>query len=122
MYRGSCLCGGINYEIRGEIRNSSHCHCKMCQKGHGAAFASYGVVNRSELVYTKGAELISEYESSDKIFRTFCSRCGANLEWRNGNKPETTDIALGTLDSEFSEVIKRHIYTETKATWLELAE
>ena len=46
MLRGSCLCGTVRYEIRGPVGRVSHCHCAMCRKAHGAAFATYGRVER----------------------------------------------------------------------------
>ena len=36
--RGSCLCGGVRFEIAGPLMRSSHCLCRQCQKGHGAPF------------------------------------------------------------------------------------
>src|SRR5215472_3531580 len=32
--RGSCLCGGVRFEIDGPLMRSSHCHCRQCQKAH----------------------------------------------------------------------------------------
>jgi hypothetical protein len=40
MLRGSCLCGGIGYEITGELESPLNCHCSMCRKATGAAFRS----------------------------------------------------------------------------------
>lgn len=40
MLRGSCLCGGVRYEISGPLSYPLNCHCSMCRKAHGAAFRS----------------------------------------------------------------------------------
>jgi len=32
---GSCLCGSVQYEVKGSLRNIINCHCSMCQKLHG---------------------------------------------------------------------------------------
>ncbi|WP_455168458.1 GFA family protein [Alkalimarinus alittae] len=37
MLKGSCLCRQVQYEIKSMPRKVSHCHCRMCQKQHGAA-------------------------------------------------------------------------------------
>ena len=37
MIRGSCLCGGVRYEIDGQIGPALNCHCSMCRKATGAA-------------------------------------------------------------------------------------
>ena len=41
MVRGSCLCGDVVWEASGKLERMSHCHCSMCRKAHGAAFATY---------------------------------------------------------------------------------
>ena len=53
---GSCLCGAIAYELRSSPKAVSHCHCRICQKAHGAAFATYGSVPAKDLVFTQGQE------------------------------------------------------------------
>ena len=40
MLRGSCLCGGVRYEITGPLSGALNCHCSMCRKAQGAAFRS----------------------------------------------------------------------------------
>jgi hypothetical protein len=78
MLRGSCLCGRVRYEMRGPVGRVSHCHCAMCRKAHGAAFATYGRVERSDFAVVSGAEDIASYRSSPEVMRTFCKRCGSN--------------------------------------------
>jgi hypothetical protein len=38
--RGSCLCGGVRFEITGPLSNPMNCHCSQCRKQHGAPFRS----------------------------------------------------------------------------------
>ena len=40
MLKGSCLCGGIRYEIDADLGPVTNCHCSQCRKAAGAAFAS----------------------------------------------------------------------------------
>ena len=41
MIRGSCLCGGIHYEISGGLHDMHFCHCSMCRKAHVASKAPW---------------------------------------------------------------------------------
>ncbi len=41
------------------VEQMTHCHCSQCRKVHGAAFASYGSVPRSDLRILRGANSIS---------------------------------------------------------------
>ena len=121
MYSGSCLCGEINYELLSEPKKVSHCHCAMCQKQHGAAFATYASVPRSELVYISGQASLVEYQSSENIKRKFCNVCGSNIEWSGSTKyPTWTSIAIATLDTHYQPKKIINIQTESKACWLNI--
>ena len=43
ILNGSCLCGGIKFEINGPLVAPNNCHCTMCSKQHGAAFPAVPV-------------------------------------------------------------------------------
>ena len=120
MIRGSCLCGGIRYEIAGECHDVMNCHCSMCQKGHGAAFATYAAVDPREVCFTQGAELISRYRSSNQAERSFCSRCGSNLMFEPAATPHEAWIAMGGFDTEPRERPRCHIFVDSKASWFEI--
>jgi hypothetical protein len=50
MYTGSCLCGGVAYEIDGELEPIQVCHCSQCRKAQGTAIVTnipVGVCQRS---------------------------------------------------------------------------
>ncbi|MGO7428793.1 GFA family protein, partial [Rhizobium ruizarguesonis] len=38
-YTGGCQCGAIRFRVSGDIKDSSICHCRMCQKAFGAYYA-----------------------------------------------------------------------------------
>ncbi|WP_454253456.1 GFA family protein [Pseudomonas sp. Marseille-Q7302] len=58
-YLGSCLCSEASFELVTAPKAVTHCHCSQCRKGHGAAFASYGSVPRSDLRVLRGANSIT---------------------------------------------------------------
>ena len=120
MIRGSCLCGGIRYEITGELLSISNCHCRMCQKAHGAAFASYAEAKVADLRVTHGQELISRYRSSPEAQRSFCSRCGSNLFFEPDETPNLFWVAAGGFDSEIQLRPSSHIFIDSKAPWFEI--
>lgn len=62
MYKGSCLCGGVELSIQGKITDIIHCHCSLCRKSSGTAFATNGFVNTGDFSITKGKELLSFFE------------------------------------------------------------
>ena len=54
MLTGSCLCGAIAYEVKELEPNMANCHCGMCRKFHGAAFATFGEAKSENFRWTRG--------------------------------------------------------------------
>jgi hypothetical protein len=117
-YRGSCLCGAVRYEISGPIDSVTHCHCTMCRKAHGAAFATYATVKQERHRFVQGRETLRDYRSSNSVTRTFCSNCGSPMTWSDpvrfvGNM----SFPLGSLDTPYVPPKQQHIYVASKAPW-----
>ncbi|MCQ4260178.1 GFA family protein [Stutzerimonas stutzeri] len=120
MHKGSCLCGAVSYELKSDPKAVTHCHCAMCQKQHGAAFATYGSVPRADLTYLAGEELLARYNSSASITRTFCSRCGSSIEWTGSDQfADWVSITLATLDTPFRPKSVKTVHLESRACWLD---
>lgn len=118
LYRGSCLCGSVQYEVTSEIGAVSHCHCSMCRKAHGAAFGTYARVRLQAHAFTQGAALVREYRSSTTATRLFCSVCGSPLAWHSeGEFSAWLSFPLGTLDTAYLPPHQRHIHVASKAPW-----
>jgi len=119
MINGSCLCGAIKFTVAGNFDSVSHCHCKMCQKQHGAAYATYARFNREDLHYIRGESQLTIYNSSDDILRKFCKTCGSNIEWtRSIANPKKVGLAVGLFDSEFTCKAIKDLHLESKEKWL----
>ncbi len=122
MIRGGCLCGSIRYEVRGEVGRVNHCHCVMCRKMHGAAFATYGRVKMEEFAILSGEEDIGSYQSSEPVTRTFCKKCGSTLQFIVTERPGIFGLALGTLDDDPGVRPSLHIFVDSKAPWFDISD
>lgn len=118
--KGSCLCGSVKYEVKGSLNFAGHCHCSMCRKQHGAAFATYAGVSTEEFGWVSGEDLVSEYESSPGHKRLFCSRCGSNLAAANVHG--VNYVTLGTVDGDPGIEPQAHIFVGSKAPWHEITD
>lgn len=123
-FQGSCLCGAVKYQLSSRPKALSHRHCSQCRKSHGAAFASYGSVLRSDLRIVQGAGSLQSYRSSETVRRQFCGQCGSSLFWSRdqGEYADWISIALGTLDTPFTADKQKHIQVAFKASWYEIQD
>ena len=121
IVRGSCLCGGVKYEITGPLMRSGHCHCSNCRKAHGAAFRSRARVRIKDFKWVQGEELVKYFESSPGFRRGFCSVCGSPIVNRPDRTPEL-GIALGGLDDDPGVRPERHFFVASKAPWFEITD
>ncbi len=117
MVKGSCLCGGVCYEIDGEIGPMAHCYCSMCRKHHGASFATYVGVRAADFRWVKGEDLVARYRSSPGLERGFCRTCGSNLPLPD-SAGETFFLPAGTLDDDPGVRPAAHIFVASNAPWV----
>jgi hypothetical protein len=75
--QASCLCGSVQWEITAEPFNAFNCHCKICRKAHGSAFATYWFVKSEQFNWLSDTDTIVPYRSSQLLTRSFCGNCGS---------------------------------------------
>lgn len=122
MLHGSCLCGGVKYEISGPLRGALNCHCSMCRKAHGAAFRSRARVNATDFRWVQGEELVTYFESSPGTQRGFCRVCGSPLLSRFDQHPAHFGLPLGALDTDPQVKPMLHVFVGSKAPWHDITD
>jgi hypothetical protein len=119
MYRGSCLCGAIQYEATA-VGAIAVCHCKRCRKANGTAFNAIVPVNAPDFRFICGASSLAKFESSPGVGRYFCEICGSPIYSRRDAMPELLRLRIGTLDTPLTEKPTVHIFVGSKAEWYDL--
>ena len=122
MPKGSCLCGAVQYQTEGPLEAIDHCHCSMCRRSHGSAFATYGRVNADALEITQGEEDLERFQSSDAVTRSFCRKCGSSLFFHHDGAAQFEFIAVGSLDEDPGARPEAHIFVASKAAWYEIED
>jgi hypothetical protein len=115
--RGSCLCGGVRFEITAPFRRANICHCSRCRKHSGAGGLAQGRVRREGFTLLAGSELIDTYRPCDGMVKAFCRRCGSSLfggTWPHGSE---VSVRLGVLDTDPGIVPQYHSFVASKAVW-----
>lgn len=120
MYQGSCLCGAVTIEVHGGIDSIIHCHCSMCRKSSGTAYATNGFVAKAGLLIKTGEEQINYYEIAPGKKRHFCSVCASPIFSSNDESPELLRLRLGILDTDIVERAISHNFVSSSANWDDL--
>jgi len=120
---GSCLCGSIQYSVDKIEKQMAHCHCTMCRKFHGAAFATFGEVRAENFHWINGEDILKIYVANNGTTRSFCGICGSSLIFSPSNDTgEYVEFALGTLDSKIENKPDAHIFTDYGVCWFKVTD
>ena len=115
--RGSCLCGGVRFEVEAAPDSLRYCHCTSCKKlSGGGGTVNFGVPP-SAITIVQGQELLQSFTPEGGSAKTFCRVCGTNLFGGGWPDSEITSVRLPAIDSPFEGSPRRHIYTRSLARW-----
>lgn len=98
MDEGQCLCGSVRWKLLAEPYAMYNCHCRMCQKAHGAAFGTYCFVRPDQIRWTSSTDTVVHYRSSDVLVRSSCDVCGSVVPY--GNEADNHWVAPGGCHKE----------------------
>lgn len=116
--KGSCLCGGISYEIIGPMTDITSCHCTQCRKQSGHHYAASRFA-KDQLVVEDDQNMLTWFQASDDAHRGFCSNCGSALFWK-AEGSEYCSVMVGTIDGPTGLKHAKQIYTADKGDYYEL--
>ena len=122
MIVGSCLCGGVQYEYHGEIKEISMCHCSQCRKAQGSAFVAVAPISSAKFKLLRGEDLLKEYRAVPNKARVFCSNCGSPIYSARDDLPDTKRLRIGTVETQVRCSERYHIYTASKASWHDITD
>jgi hypothetical protein len=121
MTRGSCLCGTVRYEVDEPFDSMANCHCSMCRKHHGSAYATFVAAPIAGLRWLAGEDVIVAYASSEQGVRSFCRTCGSVTPML------ISDLGLvvcpaGNLEGDLGIKPQGHWFVGSKAPWYAITD
>lgn len=115
LITGGCLCGSVRYQSSGVSTHPTLCHCSTCRRASGAHLLGWVTFSKQEFRFT--AIPPTEFHSSTKVTRTFCSRCGTPLTYWHENSPNEIDVTIGSLDAPDKVAPADHIWMSDALAW-----
>jgi hypothetical protein len=120
--RGSCLCGGVRFEVTPPFIRANHCHCSRCRKHSGTAVCTQARVWREQFRLLCGEDLIRVYSKGEGAVKAFCTTCGSSLfggDWPEGAQ---VSIRMGSFDDDPGIRPQFHTFVDSRAPWDEIAD
>ena len=119
---GSCLCGGVRFEVTEPFSRVSQCHCESCKKISGGYGTVSGRAPTAAIHILAGEDLLRSYTPEEGSAKTFCSVCGSNLFGGGWPDVEQAPVRLSSIDSEFGRKPEAHTFVRSVADWEILPE
>ncbi|MGE4612593.1 MAG: GFA family protein [Paracoccaceae bacterium] len=119
MHKGSCHCGAVSFEIKGDLSAPDACHCSICRKTSGHFYAATDV--KRHAIAISGAESLKWYDSSEKVRRGFCSTCGSPMFF----DPPHMDwiaVSMGAFDTPTNTKLHMHIFVADKGDYYDIKD
>lgn len=116
---GSCLCGGVQFELRGTLRPVVYCHCKQCRRTSGHFVAATACPVDGLELHSK--ETLSWFRSSDTATRGFCRECGSSLFWQGDGK-DTISVMAGALSEPTGLEAQQHIFVADAGDYYDIGD
>jgi GNAT superfamily N-acetyltransferase len=113
---GGCFCGAVRYAVARPPREVTHCHCGICRRTTGAPFVTWATFPAAAFALSTGTP--SEIRATPRAVRSFCSRCGTALTFRETARPNSVDVTVGSFDAPDALAPEEHIWTTSRLAWL----
>ena len=122
-HEGGCACGAVRYEVRGEPQICQICHCRFCQRRTGSAFGMVAYFDERNVSILLGGLTEREHRSDETgrwLRMQFCPQCGTTVTHTVQIRPGLRAISVGTLDDPEWPRIQRHIWVQSKRSWVSI--
>ncbi|WP_395644802.1 GFA family protein [Terricaulis sp.] len=122
--KGSCLCGGVAFEISEKWGPVGQCHCSKCRKVSGTDGNATFLARADRFRWLRGEALVKTYlvPNGNGWRSAFCGACGSPVP-HAGNTGERYFVPAGLLDDDPGfRGFAAHIYVGSKAAWSVLCD
>jgi hypothetical protein len=119
---GTCLCGGVRFEVTEPFSRVSQCHCEFCKRIAGGYGTVSGRARTDAIDVLEGEELLTSYTPEGGSAKTFCSVCGSNLFGGGWPESEESSVRLSALGLDYDRKPEAHTFVRSVAAWEILPE
>jgi len=126
MIKGSCLCGGVRFEVSKIKAAAEICHCNRCRKLSGSNSLVTVLVDQSDFTLTSGEYLVNSFDApilyrKPAYTASFCTRCGCPVP-KQDPQEKTIEIPMGLFDNDPGIKPDKHIFVEFVPAWDKISD
>jgi hypothetical protein len=114
---GTCLCGGVRFELTEPFLGTGVCHCEFCKRISGGYGTVSGRARTEAIRVLDGAELLTAYTPEGGSAKTFCSVCGSNLFGAGWPEREFASVRLSAFGLDYDRKPEAHSFVRSVAKW-----
>lgn len=120
--KGSCLCGGLQFEITGKFGPVGQCHCSKCRKVSGTDGNAVFYAAFDGFRWLNGQDHVQVYRHEENWASKFCKTCGSPAPFAN-KESKFYFVPAGLLDDDPGfRGYAAHIHVDSKAPWTVLTD
>ena len=113
---GRCFCKAVSWSAKSDILWAAFCHCEDCRRASSADYVSWLGVERGRVVWQGPRQF---FQSSEKVTRSFCGDCGAQMSFETSVFPEETHLYAASLENPKIYQPTAHLYWSERLPWVE---
>ena len=118
VHAGGCMCGAVRFACRGRPINVRVCHCRSCQRAHGAPSNARALFAHAQ-VTVDGP--VGRHRTSPTLERLFCTACGTRLmAWRDPGG--VVGVSLAGFDDPHRFTPTAHVWVDERPPWVLIAD
>lgn len=116
-YKGSCMCGSVQFSFECEPRFVGECVCESCRRAHGASVVCWVGVKEPQFTIDSDESSLIWYQSSAESERGFCSTCGTRILFRSSKWPGEIHMAVACINTPHDLVSSGVGFKEEMPNW-----
>jgi hypothetical protein len=117
---GSCFCGGVIAQMRGDPFWICYDHDEDCRRAIGSPLLVWVGYHPDQFRITQGHP--KSFCKTKGVTRTFCSNCGTSISYVDDGIPNELYVTLGFLDRPECFRPQAHAYWRQKLPWIDLVD
>ncbi|NIA67676.1 GFA family protein [Pelagibius litoralis] len=117
---GSCFCGAIAAELRGEPFWITYDHDDDCRRATGGPLTVWIGVRPAQFRFTRGTP--KTFSKTPGVTRSFCADCGTSIGYRDDGTANELYLSIGFMDAPERFPPQAHAFWRQRLPWVVFAD